>query len=485
MEREEVKLKALSGLVWQTAQRFATKFVSLFVSILLARLLSPDDFGLIALTSIFLSIASIVADSGLGTSLVQKKDIDHLDTNTVFFFGLGISIILYFILFFSAPLISKLYDKTQLISILRLLGINLLFSSISSVQGSLVSRELDFKKFFYLSLITTVVSGGVGVIMALSGCGVWTLIGQSLTASVVGVVVLNTMIKWRPRFEFSFDRLKKLYSFGLNYMGTNLLGTFFNEIRAFLIGLKYQPSDLAYYNRGDSLPGFVNNTITGTISGVLFPAMSRLQDDKGAVKASIRRSMMSSSFLMSPLLFLLMGASENIILLLYTDRWAMAIPFMQVIAVGYLLTIMGNANLQALNAIGRSDITLKLEFVKKPIYLGILLYTMTISPLAMAVGNTIYAFYGATVNALPNKKLIGYSYREQILDVAPQLGLGLVSGIVSFLIGRMGLNIYLSLALQLSLGLGVYWFLAYLLKLESYIYIRNTVLDLINGLRKQ
>ncbi len=477
MEKEEIKHKAITGLIWQTAQKFATKFVSLFVSILLARLLSPDDFGLIALTSIFLSIAGIMADSGLGTSLIQKKDIDHLDTNTVFLFGLGVSSVLYLILFFCAPLIAGMYDRPQLIPILRVLGINLLFSSISSVQGSLVSRKLDFKKFFYLSLITTLVSGSVGVAMAFAGCGVWTLVGQSLTASVVGVVVLNRMIKWRPGLEFSFDRLKKLYAFGLNYMGTNLIGTFFNEIRGFLIGLKYQPSDLAFYNRGDSLPAFVNGTITGTLSGVLFPAMSRLQDDKSAVKTSIRRSMMSCSFVLAPLMFLLMGAAENITLLLYTDKWAAAIPFMQVIAVGYLLSIVGNANLQALNAIGRSDITLKLELIKKPVYLGILLYTLGISPLAMAVGNTLYAIFGASVNAFPNKKLIGYGYREQILDIAPQLGLGLLAGVAAYFIGRSGWNIYLTLSLQLVVGLGLYWVLSYLFRLESYFYLRNTLID--------
>lgn len=483
MDHQEVKHKALSGIVWQTAQRFSTKLVSLAVSILLARLLSPDDFGLVALTSIFLTIASIFADSGLGTSLVQKKDIDHLDTNSVFFFGLGVSAAIYVILFFCAPLIAGLYDKPQLVGILRLLGINLLFSSISSVQGSLVSRKLDFKKFFFLSLITTVISGAVGLIMAFSGCGVWTLIGQSLTGSIVSVITLNRMVKWVPRFEFSFKRLKQLYSFGLNFMGTNLIGAFFNELRGFLIGLKYKPADLAFYNRGESLPGFVNGTVTGTLLGVLFPVMSRLQDDKNAIKTSIRRSMMSSTFLMAPLMFLLMGAADSIIVLLYTEKWAAAIPFMQVVAVGYLLSIVGNANLQALNAIGRSDVCLKLEFVKKPVYLAILLYTMTISPLAMAAGNTVYALYGASVNALPNKKLIGYSYGEQLRDIAPSIGLGLLSGVVAYAVGRLPLNIYLLLILQFLIGIGVYWIIAKLLKFESYQYLRNTVIDYIRNLR--
>ena len=264
-----------------------------------------------------------------------------------------------------------------------------------------------------------------------------------------------------------------------------MIGTFFNELRGFLIGIKYQPADLAFYNRGESIPGFINNSISGTISGVLFPAMSRLQDDKNAIKTSIRRSMMCSTFLMAPLMFLLMGAADNIIILLYTDKWAAAIPYMQVVVVGYLFSIVGGSNLQALNAIGRSDITLKLEFIKKPIYLAIILYAMTISPLAMAFGNTVYGLFGASVNALPNKKLIGYSYGEQLRDIAPQIGLGLLAGIAAFAIGKIPINIYLSLTLQLLMGCVVYLLLARLFKLESYQYLRNTIVDYIqNALTK-
>lgn len=477
MDRPDIKRRAISGIIWQTAQKFSNKFVSLAVSILLARLLDPDDFGLVALTSIFLTLATVFSDSGLGVSLVQKKDVDHLDNNTVFFFGLFVSAIIYVILFFCAPLIAGLYNKQQLVPIVRILGINLLFSSISSVQCSLVSRKLEFKKFFYVSLIATILSGAIGVFMAFSGYGVWALIGQSLTSSVVNVVVLNRMVKWLPKFEFSFDRLKQLYKFGLNYMGASLIGTLFGELKGFLVGLKYSPADLAYYNRGSSIPSFVNGTVSGTISGVLFPTISRVQDDKSAVKTSIRRSMMSTTFLMAPLMFLMIGAAESIILLLYSFKWAAAIPFMQVIAVEYLLTIMGSANLQALNAIGRSDLVFRLEFVKKPVYLAILLYTMTISPLAIAIGNTLYCLYGASINALPNKKLIGYSYREQLSDILPSMGLGLISGVIVFLIGKIHLPVIALLVVQVSVGMAVYLSIAALLKMESYIYLRNTLLD--------
>lgn len=479
METGELKRKTIAGAFWQLGQKFTTQLVGFVVSVVLARLLSPDDFGIVAMTSIFLTIAGVFADSGLGTSLVQKKDIDHLDNNTVFFFGLGLSSLLYVVLFFCAPLIAKLYDTPQLTSLVRVLGLSLFLSSISSVQSSLISRRLDFQKFFYVSLVSTIVSALVGLTMALKGCGVWALVGQGLTRSFVSVITMNRIVRWVPRLEFSFERLKALYAFGLNYMGTTLIGTFFNELRGFLIGVKYQPADLAYYNRGESIPRLINDNITGTISGVLFPAISRLQDDKRAVKTSIRRSMMTSTFLVAPLMFLLLATAGNVIELLYTEKWAMAIPFMQVVSLNYLFSIVGSANLQAMNAIGRSDITLKLEFIKKPVYLGMLLYTMTISPLAMAIGNAVYALYGATVNALPNKKLIGYSYMEQLKDILPQIAIAALSGCIVYAMGKLQINLIILLILQYLAGIGLYAVTSKILHLECYRYFIVTVKDFI------
>lgn len=470
-----LKHKTISGILWQLVQKGSTQIIGFVVSIILARLLDPDEFGVVAMTSIFMTVAAVVAESGLGTSLVQKKEIDDLDKDTVFHFGFLISLILYLILFFSAPLIARLYETVELVPIIRVLAISLLFSSFTSVQSALVLREMDFRKYFYANLAASILSAIVGISMAYNGYGVWALVAQTLVRSFTIVLVIFLFVRWLPRFRFSWGRLKQLYSFGLNLMAANLIGTIFNELRGFLIGVRFKASDLAFFNRGNSLPGLIYENVNGTISSVLFPAMTKVQDDKSCVKNSMRRAMMTSVFILAPILVLLAATSYQVILILFTDKWAPAIPYMQVVVFYHLFSIVGMANLQAMNAIGRSDITFKLEFVKKPILLAILLYTSSISPLALSIGTAVYAIIGAAINAAPNKKLIDYSYQEQITDVLPQILIALVAGVCAWLAGRIPVNICIQLLLQLLIGGGVYLSLAGLFRLESFDYTFKTI----------
>lgn len=472
---EEIKHKTITGFFWQLAQKFSTQGVSFIISIVLARLLMPEDFGLIAMTTIFLRIAGIFVESGLGTSLVQSKSVDERDYNTVFWASLCLSLILYLLVFTTAPLIAQLYHNDLIASIIRVLGLNILFSAFSTVQNASVMRVFDYKKFFYVSLIGTFATGATGLMMAYSGKGVWALVGSNLIGSLTQVLAMNRIVKWWPKFQFSLQRLKKLYGYGVNLMFAELLGTFFNELRGFLIGLKYRPSDLAFYNRGDALPQVFSNNISGTLNGVLFPAMSRVQDDKMQVKAALRRSIMTSSFFIIPVMFLMSAMADKAIIVLYGEKWAMAIPFMQVISFKYCFNLLGGANTQAIKAIGRSDVTLKLEFIKKPLFFIMLMITMQISPLAICIGNTIYDFVGASINAYPNKRFLNYSYIEQLKDIAPQVLISLITGIVVFALGFLAINIYITLFLQIVTGVLCYWGLARSIKLESYRYILATI----------
>jgi O-antigen/teichoic acid export membrane protein len=474
---QNLKTKTIIGVLWQTLQKASSQMVSFIVSVVLARLLSPDDFGIIAMTYIYLSIANVLVDSGLGTSLVQKKGTDELDINTVFYFSLGLAAILYLILFSCAPAIARLYHKDILSDILRVLGIGLFLSSANSVQNALIQRSMDFRKMFFISLISTVLSGIVGLSMAYWGFGLWALAGQTLSGSLISVVTMLFMTRWRPRAEFSMERLKGLYKFGLNYMGASLFGAIFNELRGFLIGVKYQPADLAYFNRGETIPKMINGNITGTVSSVLFPAVSKLQDDKNAVKKAMQKSMMTTTFVIAPILTLLIASSDYLIPALYSYKWAAAIPYMQVISLGYLFSVLGSVNLLALNAIGRSDVTFKLEFIKKPVFLLILLYTIRISPMALAIGTSVYAVFATSINAQPNKKLIGYSYMEQIRDIMPPIILSFIVGGLAFLIGRLHWNLWLTLILQWAVSGCLYLGLAVVFKLESFNYIKETAIE--------
>lgn len=474
----QLKAKTIKSMFWNFGQKVSSQLVGFIVSMILARLLMPEDYGLIAMTSIFIAVASIFADSGLGTSLVQKEHVDHLDYNTVFYTGLALSILLFFIIYLIAPIVGDIYKDERIIPILRVLGITLLFSSVNSVQNAGVSRQLDYKKFFKATFISTIVSAVVGISMAYYGFGVWALVASTLTSSLVNTVALSFITKWRPKLEFSFQRLKSLYSFGINLMATNLIGTICDQLRGFLIGIKYKPSDLAFYNRGMAIPQLLSANIQGTIDGVLFPAISHVQNDKSQVKVAIRRSMSTSSFFIFPIMFLMSAMADKIIVILYGSKWVLAIPFMQITCFKYCFGIIGSANLQAIKAIGRSDITLKLEFIKKPLYLAIIVATMFISPLAMCIGHTFYDLIGSAINAFPNKKLIGYSFKEQIIDIMPQMLASVVMAIIVYIVGQIKANIIIVSLLQVIIGISFYYLVARTFKMESYNYILRTIKEM-------
>lgn len=479
----QLKRKTISGMLWSFGQKLLSQGVGFIVSMILARLLMPDDYGLIAMTGIFIAVASIFADCGLGTSLVQKDEVDHLDYNTVFYAGLALSAIVYLVLFFIAPFVGDLYHDDRIVPILRVIGLNIFLFSINSVQNATVTRNLEYKKFFKVTFIGSLVSAIVGIGMAYYGFGVWALVISGLIASIVNTFTMNLITKWRPKLEFSWGRLKSLYSFGLNLMVTDLFGTFFDQLRGFLIGIKYKPADLAFYNRGMTIPQILASNLQGTIDSVLFPAISKVQNDKALVRQAIRRSMMTSGFFVFPAMFLMSAVADKLIVIFYGSKWIMAIPFMQIISFKYCFGVIGSANLQAMKAIGRSDITLKLEFIKKPIYLIIIISTMFISPLAMCVGHTFYDLIGATINAQPNKKLIGYNYKEQLMDLAPQMLASFVMAVVVYLIGKLRINIFFLTFIQLFVGVLLYYIIVRMFRFESYQYVVRTVREEMGGMK--
>lgn len=473
--KENLKKKTIKGLFWRFGERISSQLVSFIVSVVLARLLLPEEYGLIALSMVFINITSVFAVSGLGTSLVQKEHTDELDFSTMFYAGLALSAIVYMILFVCAPYIAQIYQNEQITPVLRFLGIIIPIQSINSIQQAAVTRTLDFKKFFYATFTGTLLSGCIGIAMAYNGLGIWSLLGQQISNHLINTIILNRIIKWKPRLEFSMIRFKELFSFGSKLMGANFLGTFFNELKSFIVGFRYTPADLAFYNRGESLPGLIANNVNNTLNSVLFPAISKIQNNKEDVKTAIRRSMMSSSFIIVPLMIILASTADKIVLILLTEKWIPCVPFMRVLCINHCINILGTANLQAINAIGRSDITLKLEIFKKPLYLMAIFIAMYISPLAIAIATTVYALIGTIINAWPNRKLIGYKFSEQISDVYPQFLLSVCIGILVYLIGLIHFNVYLQLAIQFIFGIGAYIFISKVLSLESFIYILSSV----------
>ncbi len=473
----------ISSLFWKFFERCGTQLIQFFLTIILARVLAPNDFGLVALVTVFITFANVFVQSGLNTALIQKKNSDNLDFSTVFIASIGMAAILYIILFFCAPFIAHFYNNETLIPVIRVLSITLFLGAINSVQIAYISKNMLFKKLFYRSLGAMIPSGILGVIFALAHFGVWALVIQQLSNVFFAIVIMWFTVPWRPKMEFSFSRLKGLFSFGWKLLCSAIIDTGYNNLTGLIIGKMFSPADLAYYNRGEHFPNFVVNNINSSIQSVMLPSLSAHQDDKPQMKRLMRRAIKTSSFVIIPLMTGLAVLAKPVVLLLLGEKWLPSVPFIQVYCFIYLLYPIHTSNLSAINAMGRSDIFLKLEIIKKCIGLSFLiggLYYFK-SPIGIAYGASISTLINAFVNANPNKKLMGYGYFEQIKDIFPSFFVAVPMGACVYAVGLLNLPILPGLCLQTLCGIIFYFSLAKIFKLESFDYLLNTVKEFRNG----
>lgn len=483
MTEENLKSKTLTGFIWQLLQKTVGQLLSFVVTVILARLLLPSDYGVVALASMFNVLVGIFISGSMDAALIQKKDADELDYNTVFYSSLFMSFVIYAVVFLGAPVLADIYDNPLVTPLMRVLALGMPIGALAMVQNATVSRQLQFKKFFYASLVGQVISAAVGIAMAYGGYGPWALVAQNMISGITNTVVMFFLVSWHPRLMFSFARFRQLFDFAWKKTAAGFIGTLCFQLKGYLIGYKYTMADLAYFNRGDGLPDMVMNNINGSINSVLFPALSKMSDDPDALRRGVRRAMMTSSYVLTPLLLGLAAVSPQVVLLLYTDRWAPAIPFMQVACLTACMTVLNTANLQAFYAIGCSGEVLKLEIYKKPAMLAILAVAIFISPLAISVGLLLYSIYVLYVNTRPNAKYLGYTLREQIRDVRGSFLLAGSMAVLVYGIGYLITNNVLCLTVQILVGAAYYIGLSHLLHLEEYHYVRKTVIEIIQKRR--
>ena len=466
----------MSGLFWKFGERITAQVVSLVASIILARLLTPSDYGAVSLVMIFITIANVFVSSGLGAALIQKKNVDNLDFSSVFYLNIGVSFVLYIIIFASAPFVATFYNLPILSPTLRVLGIRIIVAAINSVQHAYVSRHMLFKRFFWSTLFGTILSGFVGIWMAYHGFGVWALVVQYLTNTCTDTIVLWFTVRWRPELVYSWSRAKELISFGWKLLVSGLLDTGYNQLRNLLIGKIYTKEDLAFYNQGDKYPNLIVVNINTSISSVLFPALANNQSDREKIRSMTRRAIRISSYVMWPLMIGLGVCAEPFIRLLLTDKWLPCVPYLRVFCFSYGLWPIHTANLQAINALGRSDLFLKLEIMKKSIGLVILIFTLNQGPLVIAFGLAIFGVLGTFINSWPNVKLLGYSYKEQMMDILPSLGLASVMGICIYPIRYVKIHDAMIIVLQVVAGCIIYLFLSKITKQDSFFYLYNSII---------
>ena len=461
------------GLLWKFLERCATQGIQFVLSIVLARLLSPEDYGALALMVIFTSLANVFVQTGFNSSLLQTKDVDDNDFSSVFWVSLGIAGILYLAIFLSAPLIAQFYNMPEIIAPLRVLALMLFPGAFNSVQLAKVRREMDFKKVFYSSIGAIIASGAAGIILAYMGAGLWALVAQNLVNVIASCVVMCFTVKWFPKPVIKWKRVAKLFSFGWKLLVSTLLNTVYQDLRSLVIGKKYAENTLGYYNRGKQFPQQIINAIDGTVQAVMLPAMAKQQDDKNRVKEMMRTSITLSSYIIFPMMAGLAGVAAPLVNILLTDKWAGCVPYMQIYCFTMAFMPVHSCNLQTINAIGRSDIFLKLEIIKKAYGIGALAIAVFCfdSPIAIAMTGIVTTVISCFVNASPNKKLVGYSYKEQMQDILPSFILSFVMfGIVSA-IGLLGLDDIVTLIIQVLAGVVFYVGGSILLKLEPFAYV--------------
>lgn len=476
----EKRKNVISNFIWRFLERIGAQGITLLVSIVLARILDPNVYGTVALVMAIIAILNVFVDSGLATALIQKESADDLDFSSVFWFNIAICAWLYLLLYISSGYIADFYKIDELEDIIRVLGLCVIISGIKNVQQAYVSRHLLFKKFFGATLGGTLLSGIIGVILAYRGFGVWAIVYQNLLNQFIDTVLLWITVRWRPQLKFSYRRLRGLVSFGWKLLATSIIDSIYSRLTQFIIGKIYSSSDLAYYNQGYKLPSYLIGTINSSVDSVLLPILSTEQNDINRIKVMTRQAVKVCTYLVMPLMAGLAACGYTIVKLFFTEKWLPCVPYLQIFCMGFAFYPIESSNANAIKALGRSDITLKCEIIKKGIGIFLVLLTMNISTKALACSITITFFVSQVVNSWPNRKLLGYGYIEQIVDIIPQTLLALFMFSIVTIINNISVNTVFLLIIQLIAGVCIYIFGSYIFKIDSFYY----VLDIIKNYKR-
>lgn len=473
-----LKDKVANGAVWVTMESFVLQVVGFTVGLVLARLLTPTDYGTVALLSFFFAIAGTFASCGFGNALVQNKNAGDLEFNSVFYISLAVSGVIYLIFFVSAPWIAAYYNIPVLCPVTRVSALSFVFSAINGVQGAELSRKMLFKSRFKISLITCSTSAICGITFAYMGWGVWALVISSLITSIASVFAYWFIIAWRPKLMFSWSVLKGLFNYGWKLSASGLLHSVYLNLSGFMIGKMYSPADLAFVNKGRSMPALLYGSVDGTINNVSFPALAKLQDDKAKVVDAMRRMIRCSTFALLPLLCILSVCAKPLTLFLYGDQWMPAIKYVPIICFSYMLNPFCSVNCNAISALGRSDIFLRMEIIKKTVAISLIVISLQFGVMAFVLANfVVYTMFAVFVNVYYSGKLLGYKMRQQFMDVAPTFLLCAIMGAIVFGVGvgleyafagleAKWLGRLLQLMIEGTLGLGLYFLLAVFFKFE-------------------
>lgn len=481
---ENSKNKVISSLAWKFLERIGTQGVQFIVSIILARLLLPSDYGAITMITVFIAISNTFIQSGFSTSLIQKKDTDELDFSSVFYASIIIAVIFYIALFIASPAIANFYEMPIIKDVLRILALTLFIGAINSVQNAKISKDMKFKKLFISSIGAILFSGIIGIILAYKGYGVWALVTQQIVNQATTTIILWFTSGWKPKLVFSLSRLKRLFSYGWKILCSGLIDTIYQNSYNLVVGKVFNSETLGLYNKGEQFPKLISVNIDGAIGSVMLPAYAKEQEKKDKVKKMVRRAIVTSSLIVFPMMFGLAAVASPIVEILLTSKWSGCVIFMQIMCFVYALYPINTANLQAIKALGKSNYYLKMEIIKKIIGIITLLITIRFGITIMVLAQALVALISTFINIYPNNKLLNYSYCEQIKDIGPTFIIALIMGLAVYSLNILNINVYLLLITQILFGAIIYITLVVIFKLESYTYLLNTIKQLLKSRKK-
>ena len=470
-----------SSVGWKILERGGASLVSLVVQIVMARLLSPEQFGALAVMLVFINLGNVFVQSGLNTALVQSPGVDDNDCSTVFWLSLGISLLLYAAVFAAAPTVARFYAMPEIIWPLRFLTLQLVINAYNSVQIAVIQRALEFRKVFRATMVSVFISGILGIGLAFLGAGLWALVIQQLIYQFTNCVVLASQVSWRPRFVFKPKRAKELFSFGWKLLVSGLLDQGYQSFADLVIGKQFSASSLGLVSQGKKYPAAVGSMLDGAIQPVMLSAVSRVQTDIDQVKRLVRRALKTSTFLIVPSMTLFAVCAEPLVRILLGEQWIPCVAFLQMYCVVYMLLPIHTTNLQALNGMGRSDLFLRLELIKKAYGLtNLLIMAFIFQDVYLMVGSYILTSVISTIiNAWPNKKVIGYSYFEQVRDICPAFLLAGVSGSLAWSVRLIGMTDLVTVFLQIIVMAVSYLGFARLFRVEASSYLVSAIREII------
>jgi O-antigen/teichoic acid export membrane protein len=473
----ELRDKTVSGVKWSAIGRFSTQGIGFLIGLILARLLSPADYGVVGMAGIFFAIAQTFIDSGFGSALIRKNDCTDADYSTAFYFNAVVGLLCCVILSFASPIIADFFNTPILADIVIVMSINMFIGSLSIVQGARLTAAIDFKSQAKISLITAILSGILGIAMAYNGFGVWSLVWQGVFANLLRTVLLLIITKWYPKWQFSKESFRYLFNFGSKILTASLLHTIYANMTTMIIGKYYSARDLGYYSRGESLAALPSTNITGILGSVTYPILSKIQNDDKRLIQAYRKYISMTSMVIFFGMSLLAALAKPLIVTLLTDKWTNSVIFLQVFCFALMFDHLCQLNLNILYVKGRSDLVLKLEMVKKTISIAMIITSIPFGVLAICISRAIYTQIAIVINTYYTGKLYGLGYFAQVGDFIKYLFFSLVSVLPAYLFSFTEYHSIIVLVVGTLIACVIYWLLvrqdAYFVEIVSVCISKN------------